>query len=134
MIVDLDAFPDLGLIVKAPTGVQYTSQVAGFACEHPVAEGFLVPLRTRVGRPELATLWGLFRGAWTSLDEEQAGRLDRALRKHGFTSISVDRTLLSESKEAWVHVVLSEVEIESVPLKIDPGQAALGILVWPNSD
>jgi len=134
MLVDLDAFPDLGLIVKAPTGVRYTSQVAGFACEHPQVEGFFVPLRTKIGRPELATLSGIFRGDWSSLGVAEAERLDAALTKHGFSSIQVDRAMLSESKEAWVHVLVSSSDFEGVPLRIVTAQKARGILIWPNSD
>ena len=134
MIVDLEDFPDLGLIIKASTGVRYTSQTAGFACEHPEAEGFLVPLRTKIGRPEIAALFGLFRGAWNSLNATQADQLDAALHRHGFSSVRVDRSLLAESKEAWVHVRVTNPGEDAVPLTLRSGEVALGILIWPNSD
>jgi len=133
MIVDLDSFPDLGLIVKAPTGVRYTTQVAGLGCEHPDVEGFFVPLRTKIGRPELATLSGSFRGDWNPISENQAEQLNAALKRHGLSSISSDATMLQESKEAWVHVLISNSEVEGVPLKISQTNAK-GVLVWPNSD
>jgi hypothetical protein len=134
MIVDLDEFPDLGLIIKAATGVRYTSQTSGFACEHPRAEGFFVPLRTRVGRPELATLSGLFRGDWSALDAGQADALDSALSRHGIRSVRVDRSMLAESREAWVHVIVSALAEEAVPLASGSSEDLPAILIWPNSD
>lgn len=133
MIVELDDFPDLGLIIKAPTGVRYSNQSGGFACEHPETEGFFVPLRTLAGRSELATLAGMFRGAWNRLDDARADAVDGALRRHGITSIRVDRSMLSESREAWVHVIVSTVENEFVPLAGASAEAK-GVLVWPNGD
>jgi hypothetical protein len=133
MIVELDDFPDLGLIIKAPTGVRYSNQSGGLACEHPEIEGFLVPLRTRAGRSEITTLAGMFRGAWHRLDDGRADALDSALRRHGISSIRVDRSMLSESREAWVHVIVSALENGFVPLAGAPAEAK-GVLVWPNSD
>jgi hypothetical protein len=133
MIVELDDFPDLGLIIKAPTGVRYSNQSGGYACEHPETEGFFVPLRTRAGRSELTTLAGMFRGKWNRLDDVRADSVDGALRRHGITSIRVDRSMLSESREAWVHVIVSAVDNEYVPLAGASAEAR-GVLVWPNSD
>jgi hypothetical protein len=133
-LVDLAAFPDLGLIVKAPTGVRHTTQAAGFACEHPEAEGYFVPLQTRIGRPELATFMGLFRGSWDCLSAAQADAVDGALARHGFKSMRVDRTMLAQCREAWVHVVISAREKEeSIPLT-GLSEDVRGVLVWPNSD
>lgn len=33
-----------GLIISAPTGITWTTQVGGTCCAHPVLEGFFVPL------------------------------------------------------------------------------------------
>ena len=134
MLVDLNAYPDLGLIIKATTGVRHTSQAAGFACEHPEVEGFFVPLRTRIGRPELATLCGISRGAWQSLTEAEADALDRALHRHDIRSIRVDRSMLTDSKEAWVHVVVSAADGDAVPLMIGSSDELRAILIWPNRD
>jgi hypothetical protein len=103
------------------------------ACEHPESEGFFVPLRTRVGRPELATFTGLLRGSWNSLTEVAADQFDAALRRHGFESIRVDRSMLAQSREAWIHVTVSGDQEESVPL-LGLSEGARGILIWPNSD
>jgi hypothetical protein len=109
-LVHLDDFPDLGLLIKAPTGIRYTTQAAGLSCEHPESEGFFVPLRTSVGRPELATITGLFRGFWGPLTGVEAGAVNRALHRHGFGSIRVDRSMLAQSREAWVHVMVAAQE------------------------
>jgi hypothetical protein len=128
VIVELDDFPDLGLIIKAPTGVRYSNQSGGFACEHPETEGFFVPLRTRAGRSELTTLAGVFRGAWNRLDDVQADAADGALRRHGITSIRVDRSMLSESREAWVHVIVLADDKDFVPLGcIRGGEGSAGL-------
>jgi hypothetical protein len=129
MIVELDDFPDLGLIIKAPTGVRYSNQSGGYACEHPETEGFFVPLRTRAGRSELTTLAGMFRGAWNRLDDVRADSVDGALRRHAITSIRVDRSMLSESREAWVHVIVSAVDNEYAPPcgRISGGKGSAGL-------
>jgi hypothetical protein len=134
MIVDLASFPDLGLIVKAPTGVRYTSQTAGLACEHPEVEGFFVPLQTKVGRPEVAALQGIFTGDWHALSDAKADQLDRALNRHGLSSIRVDRSMLAECKEAWVHVLISTSKSDALPLDTELDHGRKGILIWPNSD
>lgn len=134
LLVRLDEFPDLGLIVKAATGVRYSSQVAGLGCEHPKVEGYLVPLETRIGRPELAALAGLFQGWWNCLNVQQADAVGRALNRYGFKSIRVDRAMLPHSREAWVHVIVSQpLEEESIPLT-GLSEDVTAILIWPNSD
>jgi hypothetical protein len=102
-------------------------------CEHPEAEGYFVPLRTRPGRPELATFSGLFRGSWEALTTSQADSVDGALSRHGFGSLRVDRSMLDQSREAWIHVIISPGEQESTPLA-GLSEEARGILIWPNSD
>lgn len=137
-LVDLDAFPDLGLIIKAPTGVRYSTQAAGLAYEHPETEGYFVPLRAQVGRPELATLFGLFRGSWERMSVPQANLLDSTFNRHGFKSIRVDRSLLDQSREAWIHVIVSPNEQGSIPRELMPlaglSEEARGVVIWPNRD
>lgn len=136
-LVILDAVPDLGLIVKAPTGVRYSNQAAGYACAHPEAEGYFVPLSARVGRP-IAALFELFGGAWECLDATQANAVDDALKQHGLACLRVDRSMLEQSWEAWVHVIISPDDLESrwraqIPLT-NVATKVRAILTWPNSD
>jgi hypothetical protein len=41
--------------------------------------------------------------------------------------------MLSESREAWVYVIVSADDKDFVPLADASGEAK-GVLVWPNSD
>jgi hypothetical protein len=59
--------------------------------------------------------------------------VDRALRRHRIGPIRVDRSMLSESREAWVYVIVSADDKDFVPLADASGEAK-GVLVWPNSD
>ncbi|MFC4312386.1 DUF6210 family protein [Steroidobacter flavus] len=54
----------------------------------------------------------MFRGAWNCLDDVRADSVDSALRRHGITSIRLDRSMLPESREAWVHVIVSALTTE----------------------
>lgn len=136
-LVILDAFPELGLIVKAPTGVRYSNQVAGYGCEHPEAEGCFAPLSSRIGRP-LAALFAIFGGGWDCLDAMQANAVDDALRQHGLACVRVDRSMLERSWEAWIHVIISPEELDcraraQIPLT-KLSTEARAILIWPNCD
>src|SRR5262249_69352 len=75
-IVDGLVFNGLGLIIRWPSGVRYTSQVAGHACEHPMVEGVFVPLFDDLGRPALHALRQHFRGTWHPLKVEDANIVD----------------------------------------------------------
>jgi hypothetical protein len=79
-------------------------------------------------------LSGLFRGDWHSLSESQADALDRALHRHDLESIRVDRQMLSQSREAWVHVIVSADKQETTIPLLGLSEHARGVLIWPNSD
>lgn len=131
MRVDLSGYGDIGLIIKAKTGVMHTSQVGGLLCEHPEVEGFFVPLRSdRL----LESIDGALRSSPYVWGEREAEALDRQLRRHDFGWIRVDRSLLHESTEAWVHVLVSARGERSVPITADSTIPLPAVLVWPNSD
>lgn len=137
MHVTLHSFPDLGLIVKAPTGVIYSNQTGGFANLHPQVEGFFVPLRTYFGMRELRALQGVCPSgldADDGMDEETAARVDWILDHQGLESIRVDRAKLAESWEAWIHVRLSGDLGDKVPLEGQRADRLEAVLIWPNSD
>jgi hypothetical protein len=48
----VDAGDAPALIASAPTGVFYTNQTGGLACNHPALEGFLVPLGNGTPLPD----------------------------------------------------------------------------------
>lgn len=137
MKVTLHAFPDLGLIVKANTGIIYTSQTGGFANLDPEMEGFFVPLRTCFGFRELYAMRDLCPNgldANEGMDSETADRLDWMLSRQGLKCIRVDRSKLGESWEAWVHVTLSGELGHKVPLLQAPHEELGAVLTWLNSD
>ena len=137
MKVTLHAFPDIGLIVKAPTGVIYSNQTGGFACLHPEAEGFFVPLRTPFGMRELYALQSICPTGFDAdegLSEAAADKLDWILSRQGLQCIRADRSRLGESWEAWVHVTVSGEMGYKVPLECPRPERLEAILTWLNSD
>jgi hypothetical protein len=131
-----------GLILELPTGVRYSNQVAGVACEHPVCEGIFLPLGNDLDPadqllgPQQA-LSELFDSSGNPPTMQQADRLDVLLARladgpfHQLTLV-VDREQLANSREAWVHVVVACDE----PAEIVRGVAfpAKAVLTWCNSD
>ena len=137
MNVTLHAFPDIGLIVKAATGVIYSNQAGGFACLQPEVEGFFVPLRTPFGMRALYALQGIFSSGFDAedgIDDETAERMDWLLSRQGLKCIRVDRSKLTESWEAWVHVTVSGELDYKVPLEGAVPERLEAVLIWPNSD
>jgi len=133
--VGIHFFPDLGLIVKARTGVVYTNQCAGYMCAHCEAEGFFVPLQARGGWRVFDVLQNLFGGnGFDEFKPKTADRFDRVLRRLGLDSIRSDRSKLEESAEAWVHVIVSGGDEFYIPFDSQEKNPLEGILVWPNRD
>src|ERR1700743_2131189 len=108
-VIDLSWFDGLGLIIQHPSGVFYTNQVGGHGCFHPEVEGVFFPLQTDVNRYELNTLQQHFKGGWEALNEFEANLVDTVLRRssRNLNWISVDRSRLKDSFEAWVYVLLN---------------------------
>ena len=128
--VDLIEFEGLGLVVRWPSGVRYTNQVAGYGCEHPEIEGVFVPLCDGIGRPALYAIRQHFRGGWHALTTQDADILDGILRRAALGFITCDRTNLTDSREAWVCVAVSE----DSSARLQGFAPCVGILTWPNSD
>ena len=126
-----------GLIVLAQTSIWYQVQTGGYACFQERAEGFYVPLSYQVV-DHYVGLHGYFvehspemRGE--GIDDVAAKFIDAELsRLPGHSGIVVDRERLGESREAWVHVLISEPTAGLLFQECLGSVAA--ILVWPNSD
>ena len=125
------------LIVPEETGVVFTNQVNGTACEHREIEGILIPINNDCA-PEnyqdlLETkLCALFDdAAWGPFTQRKANEIDAVLKAYAETrGIKVDRSRLRESVEAWVYVVAEKTEFGCYR-----GFGKIrGILTWPNSD
>jgi len=128
-LINLIEFSAVGLILKVPSGVFYTNQSGGYACEHPEIEGVFYPLPVKPGNAELSALTQHFNGTWGHINETDVEFIDRMLRSNGHSALSVDQTKVDQSYDAWVHI------------KVKAGCEDLcgfgnceGVLIWPNSD
>ncbi|MCO7223757.1 DUF6210 family protein [Pleionea sp. CnH1-48] len=123
------------LIIPGPSGIHYTNQANGCTCSQPIIEGYLIPInndRLLTDPEHLETqLCMLFDGFDTGLPEAKATEIDNLLARFPETEgISVDREKISESMEAWVHVIAKETEFSCYS-----GFGEIkGILTWNNSD
>lgn len=128
-IIDLTWYANIGVILKIQSGVLYSNQAAGYACQHPEIEGAFYPLSTAPGNAELFSLTQRFKGSWSHISEADADFIDQVLRRNGRPALLVDRGKLTHSYEAWVHVIVKG--------DLD-GLSGFGdceaILVWPNTD
>lgn len=128
---------DLYLIYLCDSGVEYTTQSAGFACHHPTVEGVLVPLRD-----EFYDLLDLSRFCCQGLDPENTdthAAINQAIAEAKFEytfgyKMTVDALSLHNIEEAWIPVILERVgepwldTFENFPDRFQ------GILVYQNCD
>jgi len=143
--VDVWEFNGIGLIIKCPSGVCISNQTGGYACHHPEVEGVFVPLLADRGAPSNTVLCQLERfftegkwGGWceNGIDAETADFMDSLLASSDeLKFIKVDRALLADSEEAWVHVILDPSRNE-MPVPVMDGfeDGTAAVLTWPNSD
>lgn len=109
-VIDLMYIGGLGLIIIGKSNVVYSNQTGGYSCLDSNAEGWLVPLDD-VGFGLENELYKYFTGPkWNGccdkgIDNEDADKIDEILNLYGHTQfIKVNRSKLSASHEAWVHV------------------------------
>jgi hypothetical protein len=150
-IIELWESVGLGLIIEYPSGVIYTNQTGGTSNLAPNVEGVFVPLRNGVEYKE-PKLFGpendLLRyfkgpkhrgtGATSGLDPVDAGFIQAVLERYSLGDIvTVDRSRLRESHEAWVRVIVEREEHNQHDLRIFRGFGPYprsGVLTWSNSD
>ena len=144
-LIDLYWTTGAFVIVSRPTGIQYTNQTGGNACRHPCLEGFVVPIECDEENPGAVQrrLTELFEGpVWQGggargegISEDDAAYIDAALYQPPGWNISVDRSRLSDSDEAWVWVELHPSERDpDFPLFSRMTPPITGVLSWTNSD
>lgn len=137
----IDIMPDEDqtyLIYLCESGVEYSAQTAGFSCNHPAAEGVLIPLFNEHyslldltgfccmsdNNPELTSSHHAINTAISNADFE---------RVFGY-KMTVDELSLHPIEEAWIPVTLEKVGdgfldcFENMPDKFQ------GILVYQNCD
>jgi HEAT repeat protein len=137
-LITLEFVHGLGVIVIYPSGVLYSNQVGGYATLTPEIEGVYVPLiNTEVHSEKM--LWDHFTGPkWKGscadgIDTEDADVIDGVLKSAYPTDLlTVDRSRLSESCEAWVYVDIAPQPHDGYPL-YGFGERK-GVLTWYNSD
>jgi len=129
----------LGLIVAHPSGVIYSNQTGGYACDHPEMEGVFVPLHDtdpyvdQYQQLDQHFYYGpKWRGhCYSGIDEETAAVVDEILTGSYLTRrLTVNRDKLRDSEEAWIHVIIApprERDFDGYP-------SGVGVLTWPNSD
>jgi hypothetical protein len=130
----------LGLIISMPSGVFYYNQCGGIACSQNYEEGIFSFIReaTHTLYKNIAEYTENF---MDGLKEEDAIYIDSLLSKHRETKfLSVDRSRLSESMEAWIYVNINQDKILEIQ-KTDRMNTAFkgftsthGVLTWENSD
>jgi Family of unknown function (DUF6210) len=141
-LVNLFEFDGIGLILLISTGIMYSNQTGGLTTRHPRVEGCFVPLSDRSGEL-VRQLTDHFTGTkWRGycdhgIDSETADLLDHLLdewRPAFEFPITVDRTRMAESQEAWVYVnVAAPPPDQQVPIL--EGLTPCGaVLTWLNSD
>ena len=134
------------LIIEYPSGVWYSNQTGGHNCLQPSLEGVLVPVRNEgsedgrlVFSPE-SDLSDYFKGpkwcgsgATSGIDADDADYIEKALSEAGLSeSISVDRSRLNESHEAWIRVQVMGDDSSEAFSGFAPYRQ--GVLTWGNSD
>ena len=124
------------LVVPAATGVSYSNQAHGTACAQPMVEGFIVPIAHdhALSEPNQALehrITSIFpEGGPGTLGNKEADLIDAILHSRSNTAgISVNRAMLDESMESWLHVTVQTIEL------VKPMSTSFSaILTWPNSD
>jgi hypothetical protein len=141
-IVHLDGHLGSGVILKWPSGIEYAIQSGGTYCLRPSCEGIFVPWYNDLGLdPPVfigieSALQGLpWRIASGDLLAKEADAIDAILAQApAHRGTRVDRRMLAESWEAWVHVTIDpDSMIREQVSGLDPFPDG-GVLVWGNSD
>lgn len=136
----IDIMPDddqTYLIYLCNSGVEYSAQTAGFSCNHPAAEGVLIPLFNE--HYSLLDLTGFCCMGGDPENTENHPAINQAIAEAEFEKffgykMTVDELSLHPIQEAWIHVTLEKVGegfldcFENMPDKFQ------GILVYQNCD
>jgi hypothetical protein len=140
-VINLLQLDSIGLIISHPTGVVYSNQTGGYACLSPQFEGAFIPLndplvdqQTELERYFIGSKW---RGhCYNEIDEETADFVDEVLASTYVTKrLKVNRDKLTESHEAWIHVVILPPDDREDDLQEFHGFSSnFGVLTWKNSD
>jgi hypothetical protein len=135
-IVRLWSLVGAGLIIPRSTGIIYTNQTDGYACDHPSLEGAFIPLSNDFDHENYhdsleCKLCEIFPEGWGAPTPEICDQVDHLLGQYPETSgIRIDRDKMDASREAWIWVLLEEDDRADFQ---GFGNCS-AILTWPNSD
>lgn len=124
------------IIVPEKSGVKYTNQVGGTACLHKELEGVLIPINNDClpeNHEELleSYLFRFFDNLDHIFEKDDIENFNKLLWNFPeTTSIRVDPTMVSESHEAWIHVIVKENNFSD----FSGFGEFKGVLTWANSD
>ena len=130
----------IGVIIAHPTGVWYTNQVGGYACDHPSMEGAFVPLMNP-NIDQQKVLEDYFTGptwhghCYNGIDDETADFVDGVMATSPLTRrLTVHRAMLNDAEEGWIHVCITPDEDAKSFGAFDGFPSTLWVLTWENSD
>lgn len=145
-----------GLIILYPSGVKYTSQTGGHNCLSPIEEGVYLPFFDELHDQASAlrsyfTDTKIYATGTVGIDDMDAEFIDSILSIGNYTKfLTVDRTRLGDSHEAWLYVeihftskvsdfgftgeVSSKEQIEVIMSPLYGFHGSKGVLTWSNSD
>lgn len=142
--VDITNPTQLLLIIKHKSGISYSNQVGGFACNQVEIEGSLIPLHTA---DLLTQLKKVSLNLYENMPEKLADLIDDLIQTEAtqteqyncnewMQGMKVDRSKLDQCQEAWIHIVatpgLSEADDFDSQVILD--KEVDGVLSWENSD
>jgi len=147
-LIRLYDFIGLGLLLPGPSGVRYSNQTGGHSCTQSEVESYFVPLHNDLAldpvellgpEPELRAHFEGPKhagcGAPFGLDDEDVEVISRILVKHRLGNLlAIDEARLTESHEAWVHVIVLDEDDEPACFSGFGPYPRAGILTWGNSD
>lgn len=128
-LIDFSCVDAFGIIVKAATGVKYSTQTCGTCCRHPQAEGFYVPLNAgNQGQIEDELHKHLCEEAYKDINLEAINEI----LQFPWVTLEVDKSKIDESEEAWLHVTIKDGGDEFSPFRQLKGMQA--VFIYGNCD
>ena len=136
--VDLQEADGAHFLVEYDSRVKYSHQCGGLACQQRELTGFLVPCA------DSSQMVKQFDSHFYSgskynghchggIDEEDAKFIDNQLASIGHDHFSVDREMLAQSVEAWIHLRVN-CDIPCIPFCYNSDSSSRVVLIWQNSD
>ena len=136
--VDLQEVDGAHFLVACDSRVKYSDQCGGLACQQRELTGFLVPC---AGSKQIVKQFASYfycgpkynGDCHSGIDEEDAKFIDDKLASMGHDHFSVDREMLAQSVEAWIHLRVN-CDIPCIPFCYNSDPASRVVLIWQNSD